>query len=177
MTWRFLLNPGLCIGCRSCEMACRNEFSTEGAEYWRRVKEINPPDGAFYFLSISCNHCENPECFRVCPERTYRKRKDGVVLHDPRRCSACGKCTRACPVKAPKVSLVSGKVDKCNFCVHRLENSQVPACVVACPMGALAILSPAEPDPEGVVNYVQGMGDVLITKPTTRFIVVRKPEV
>ena len=67
MFWRFLFNPDLCIGCRTCEMACRNEFAAQAGERWRWVEEVTEGLGRpSYFLSLSCNHCENPECIRVC---------------------------------------------------------------------------------------------------------------
>ncbi|HZK84269.1 MAG TPA: 4Fe-4S binding protein, partial [Desulfosporosinus sp.] len=59
----FLFNANLCVGCKSCEMACKNENSTPVNVNWRRVSSLSTGNN----LSISCNHCESPECFRVCP--------------------------------------------------------------------------------------------------------------
>lgn len=170
MGWRFLFNPELCLGCRSCEIACRNEFAAQEGAQRRWLKAASDNFGAHYSLSLSCNHCENPECVRVCPEGTYRKRKDGIVLHDPRRCSGCGKCAHACPFHAPKYSLSSGRVDKCNLCFHRLDKGMPAVCVEACPVNALGHLFPTEPDPVESRVTVPGFADVLITKPSIRFI-------
>lgn len=171
MNWRFLLMPNRCLGCRSCELACRNEFAAQNGGKWREIKEVaDAAEGSGYFLSLSCNHCENPECFRVCPEGAYRKRKDGIVIHDPRRCTGCGRCIRACPFSVLQYSLKTGRVSKCNFCVERLDNGIPAACVAACPVGALTHLFPTEPDPKGTKKSVPGFGDITMTKPSTRFL-------
>lgn len=171
---RFVFDSSLCIACRSCEIACRNEFYASGGERWRWLKHIPPSEThGDYTLSLSCNHCENPECFRVCPEGTYRKRKDGIVLHDPRRCGGCGDCVRACPFGAPQYSVSTGKVDKCNFCVHRLDEQLRPACVEACPTGALSHLAVHQEDPPAGLRTVPGFGKVILTRPATRFVCSR----
>lgn len=171
MFWRFLFNPDLCLGCRSCETACRNEFGLQGGERWRRVVEVEPgEDSPGHFLSLSCNHCENPECIRVCKEGTYRKRKDGIVIHDPRHCGGCGDCIKACPFASPKYSSYTGRVDKCNLCYHRLDHGQPAACVEACPVGALTHLFPNEKDPVGTSKIVEGFGDISVSQPAMRFI-------
>lgn len=170
--WRFFIDPSLCIGCRSCEIACRNENSSKGGERRRLIKTVENQDNyRNYFLTMSCNHCENPECFRVCQEGTLRKRRDGVVLHDPRRCAGCGDCVRACPFGAIKYSLRTGKVDKCNFCADRLDAKLKPACIEACPTGALQLLSMYDNDPPSALRTVPGFGKISLTRPSTRFLI------
>ncbi len=168
---RFILKPNLCIGCRACEMACRNEFAAHKGERWRWVKTVEDEDEKFiYYLSLSCNHCENPECFRVCTERTYRKRRDGIVVHCPERCSGCGDCVNACPFQAPRYSKISGKVDKCNMCVHRIDKGLPPACIEVCPTGALTLYHDGYDAPRDSVRSLTGFNRIVLTKPSTRFI-------
>lgn len=171
----FVVDPSRCIGCRSCETACRNEFLQEHGAKWRRVKEVEIAEsGLIYFLSLACNHCENPECFRVCPERTYFKRRDGVVVHNSKRCTGCCNCVRACPFGAPQYSPVTGKVDKCSMCVHLLDKGLPPACVEACPTGALRLVSEHRPLDEHELLTVPGFDRALLTKPSTRFVISAK---
>lgn len=94
-----------------------------------------------------CNHCENPPCVRVCPTQATYKRPDGIVAMDYHRCIGCRFCLAGCPFGArsfnfgnprdyldgvpnPKFpTRMRGVVEKCNFCVERLSEGKMPACV------------------------------------------------
>ena len=164
----FFLDLNRCTGCRACERACRN---WKGLSFpLRRVQAFaGQVEGSWqeYYLSLACNHCENPECFRVCPEGTYKKRRDGVVLHNSGRCSGCNRCVRACPFGAPRYNLANGKVEKCDLCVERLDNGVAPACVEACPVKALQVLQLEEGKETGE-KWVPGLADIYLTRPTLR---------
>lgn len=166
----FLIDLGKCVGCRGCEMACISENKLEQF-YYRKVTNVSRPESQFYgFFSIACNHCINPECIRVCKDRCYRKRRDGIVLHDASRCSGCRSCVGACPFRAPAINPKTGKVGKCSFCFNRIDNRLQPACVSACITGALAIVDMNGPLPEGAVKNLPEIPIVHFTKPSVRFI-------
>ncbi len=109
-----------------------NEYLTE------KVKE-SP-------FMVMCNHCESPACVRACPTGATFKREDGIVAMDFHRCIGCRFCMAACPFGArsfnfqdPKPFIkkinpdfptrTQGVVEKCNFCVERLADGLMPACV------------------------------------------------
>jgi anaerobic dimethyl sulfoxide reductase subunit B (iron-sulfur subunit) len=115
---------------------------------WRRVYEVSGGDwqqveGAWqtnafaYYLSIACNHCQNPICQQVCPTGAISQRPDGIVLIDERRCIGCQYCSWACPYGALQYDPVCGKMSKCTFCADEIDSGRPPACVAACPMRAL----------------------------------------
>jgi Fe-S-cluster-containing dehydrogenase component len=100
-------------------------------------------------LPVLCNHCDSPPCVRVCPTKATFRNKDGVVVMDYHRCIGCRFCMAACPYgmrsfnwlePAPYISNLNldkprrmrGVVEKCNFCVGRIEVGKLPACVEAC---------------------------------------------
>jgi Fe-S-cluster-containing dehydrogenase component len=99
---------------------------------------------AAYFVPRTCMQCENPPCTWVCPVSATFRTEDGVVLVDEKRCIGCGYCLVACPYGArymvpagettPKG--VSGIVDKCTFCYHRITRGMLPACTEVCPVNA-----------------------------------------
>ena len=166
----FLFNPNLCIGCRACEMACRNENHTPSHIHWRHVQEIAPGT----YLSMACNHCDSPECFRVCPERAFTKRKDGIVEIDSTLCNGCQLCVTSCPYQAPQYDPQTNKVTRCQMCYPRQDHGLPPACVEACTTGALTITDLNNtPHPE-TVKLVTGFTDRKLTKPSILFYPLRE---
>ncbi|WP_371364235.1 Anaerobic dimethyl sulfoxide reductase chain B [Sporomusa rhizae] len=134
----FLMNMQTCYGCQTCEIACKSENNLARGVRWRRVRklEIENPS-SISTLSMSCNHCEKPECMRVCPAKAYSKRPDGVVVQDHARCLGCRMCIIACPYSAPSYDEKEGKVSKCNYCASRIDKGLKPRCVEACPGNAM----------------------------------------
>lgn len=168
----FAVDLRKCLGCHACEAGCAEENHLGAGLSFRHIASVEYlEDGSLEtaYLSVACNHCANPECFRVCPNGTYRKRRDGVVLHDARRCSGCGKCIRACPYKAPVFDPTTGRVDKCQLCTNRIGAGRSPACVEVCPVGALRLVDLDAARLEGAVKRVKGFPDTRLTSPSTRF--------
>lgn len=129
-----------CIGCHTCEMACKLENKVPISVWRIWVKE--GLKGKFplvrkVFLPVLCNHCENPTCVTVCPVKASIKREDGIVIVDPHRCIGCRYCMAACPYGMRHINPLIGIVQKCDFCLHRVENNNQPACVSSCPGKAL----------------------------------------
>lgn len=164
-------NMDLCIGCKACQMACKNEYGLEEEVNWRRVYPFreDPSHPERRFLSVACNHCENPECMRVCPVGAFSKRADGIVLHDRDLCIGCRLCNMACPYGAARYSPQQHKSSKCELCHDRLDQGLPPVCVAACPMGALKLIDLATFDDPRAVRSVPGFPDSDITRPSIRF--------
>jgi Fe-S-cluster-containing dehydrogenase component len=168
----FIFDADSCVGCKTCETACKNENKTQPGISWRRVTQVADHN----YLSISCNHCDSPECFRVCPERAYTKRRDGIVLIDPNLCNGCMDCVGVCPYTAPKFDIISHKASKCTFCLPRQQMGLEAACVSACPTGALQMNNFRQAYPEGTVEKIEGFPDSRLTRPSIRFYPPKKRE-
>jgi len=123
--------------------------------------------GPTYHLSLACHHCARPACLAGCPSAAYEKRPDGVVVHRDDRCIGCRYCEMACPFGAPQYDELRGIVKKCDLCAHRIDEGRLPACVAACPTGALAMATDAAED--GARQAVPGFADIGDCRPGTRF--------
>jgi len=175
--YRFHFDATVCVGCHCCEAAC-NELQNNPAEVkWRRVGEMEGgvfPEVSQLFNSMSCNHCIDPECLRGCPTNSYVKFEDnGIVWHDDDSCIGCQYCTWNCPYEVPVMNYDRGIVTKCDMCHDKLAVGETPACVQACPAGAIEIevvhketWIKYDMEKEGVAPHLP---DVSITKPTTRY--------
>lgn len=135
----FVINLKDCYGCKTCAVACKSENQTPAGVQWRKVREFrtgNPNE--INFISMSCNHCDEPQCMQVCPVSAYTKReKDGIVIQDHERCLGCRSCVMACPYGAPQYDPVEKKVSKCDMCVDLVDQGLQPKCVQACPASVL----------------------------------------
>ena len=145
----FFLDAQICTGCKTCMVACKDKNDLDPGVRWRRVVEYTGgewlvlPDGTFrqdvfsYYLSISCNHCEEPICVEVCPTTAMHQDENGIVVVDQGKCIGCHYCEWACPYGAPQFQASLGCMSKCDFCRDELKAGGVPACVAACPTRAL----------------------------------------
>ena len=141
--YRFHFDMSRCIGCKCCVVACNEQNGNPAAINWRRVGEI---EGGWYpnahraYLSMACNHCVNPTCLSGCPVDAYTKDSvTGIVRHSADACIGCQYCTWNCSYGVPQYNPERGVVGKCDMCHGRLSLGQAPACVSACPEGAIAI--------------------------------------
>ena len=107
----FFVDISRCTGCKTCMMACKDYKDIGPNQNLRRVYEYTGgdwkqegntwrPDVFAYYVSISCNHCEDPACIPVCPEKAITKDANGFVVIDAEKCIGCTLCARNCPVDA-----------------------------------------------------------------------------
>jgi len=125
----------------ACVAGCSIENDTLPDGNWRDVNTFNQlrhPDLAVFHFSLACNHCEDAPCQSNCPTIAFtRDLATGAIIHHAEACIGCQYCTWACPFDAPKYNRSAGIVQKCTFCLKQIQQDIKPACVTACPLGAL----------------------------------------
>jgi Fe-S-cluster-containing dehydrogenase component/DMSO reductase anchor subunit len=141
--YRFHFDMGACIGCKCCVVACNEQNGNPAEINWRRVGDIEGgtyPAAERSFLSMGCNHCLEPTCLAGCPVDAYTKdAATGIVRHSAETCIGCQYCTWNCAYGVPQFNPARGVVGKCDMCHGRLADGDAPACVSACPEGAIQI--------------------------------------
>jgi formate dehydrogenase iron-sulfur subunit len=158
----FLTDVTVCIGCKACEVACKewNELPDDGftwsgksydntlalgASTWRHVlfleqdrsmgSQLTTSEEPFrwQFLSDVCKHCANAGCLEACPTGSIVRTELGTVFVQPDICNGCGYCVVSCPFGVIDKRPVDGRAFKYTFCYDRQRAGLVPACAKACP--------------------------------------------
>ena len=141
-------NVADCIGCRACEVHCKDKNNSGSGAFYCRMIEVTSTDNPLPqidFIYLSCFHCEKAWCVDACPTGAMRRReKDGIVYVDAKSCVGCKACITACPWTVPQWNPENGKVEKCDLCMDRIDEGLEPACVTKCTTGCLSFTTPAE---------------------------------
>ncbi|MBI3524121.1 MAG: formate dehydrogenase subunit beta [Betaproteobacteria bacterium] len=152
-----LIDVTTCIGCKACQAACmewndiRDEIGTCSGVYdnptdltensWTvmRFAEVEEAGKLEWLIrKDGCMHCADPGCLKACPSPgAIIQYSNGIVDFHEENCIGCGYCITGCPFNVPRISKKDGKAYKCTLCSDRVAVGQAPACVKACPTGAL----------------------------------------
>lgn len=180
--YAFAVNLDICTGCKACVSACHSLNGLDDDEIWRNIGLIHGgtvEEPYQQIVTTACHHCVDPACLNGCPVKAYEKDAGtGIVRHLDDQCIGCQYCVLKCPYDVPKYSKKRGIVRKCDMCQGRLGAGEAPACVQACPSGAITIrivetvsvvLSTHSGD-----QLLPGTFDSSYTHPTTSYTTNRK---
>jgi len=139
---RFLYHDtDLCLGCHSCEVACKMEHDLPAGVNRVRIVTEGPTivsgELKLSYKRVYCMHCPQPPCLKVCPTGAIEKRPDGIVFIDQSRCTGCQVCAEVCPYDAISFHPHKHWAEICDLCVDRLDAGLSPFCVQPCMSGAL----------------------------------------
>lgn len=149
-------DPNLCIGCRTCEVACVISHQADSTVAGLNAVDFSPRltlvKNAHVTTPVMCRQCDDAPCAQVCPNNAIVL-EDGFVKVIQSRCIGCKTCVIACPYGAMNVvtkmveetkgsalfkrQVPQSQALKCDLCNHREEG---PACVQVCPTGAIRII-------------------------------------
>ena len=157
----FFTDTTICIGCKACEVACKNwnqlpaenggvtKMSGDSYDntrrldgtHWRHVKFIEqfkgPYDGRWLMMSDVCKHCVQAGCLEVCPTGAIIRTEFDTVVIQSDVCNGCRACIAACPFGVIDMNPVAGTAQKCTLCYDRMGVGLEPACAKACPTDSI----------------------------------------
>jgi formate dehydrogenase iron-sulfur subunit len=157
----FFTDTSLCIGCKACEVACKqwNQLPADGYEFsgmsydntqmlsattWRHVAFVESPGAGakgtqsnWLMLSDVCKHCEHAGCLQACPTGAIVRTEFNTVYIQQDICNGCGYCVPACPYGVVELSPHDHQAHKCTLCYDRLTENMEPACAKACPTDSI----------------------------------------
>lgn len=171
-----------CAGCGACVVACQMQNNQKPGISWNNLDTVEwgvevGSSGRAY-MPHACMQCDNPPCTDICPTGATYQREDGITVVNYEECIACGSCLVACPYDARVLNDVTENAfnaatpapyeaygvqrenvaEKCIFCEGRLEEGELPSCVVNCPGGA-RFFGDLE-DPESAVSQFISSNEV-----------------
>ena len=148
---RIVADVRKCMACRACEIACavshvEGEDLVGAISSGRARKRVYVEAAGCLAVPLQCRHCEDAPCVKVCPSGALSRLSPGApVLVQEERCIGCEFCVQACPFGVIRLATVASSdgttsrraVVKCDLCVARQAKGMKPACVSACPTGAI----------------------------------------
>ncbi len=155
----FFTDTTLCIGCKACEIACKqwNQLPSDGfhwtgnsydntvalsATTWRHVAFVeqmgagnHPP--RWLMMSDVCKHCSAAPCQEACPTGSLIYNEFGNVYVQQDICNGCAYCVVACPFGVLDRGKHDGRAHKCTLCYDRQKDGMTPACAKSCPTASI----------------------------------------
>ncbi len=129
-----------CLGCLSCTMACAVAHSRSRTLFGAIAEAPVPKSRLFvewispdHKIPLVCRHCEDAPCMHACISGAISRDESGAVITDLDKCIGCWTCVMVCPYGVIGRHLEERKAYRCDRC----QDSEIPACVAACPTGAL----------------------------------------
>ena len=150
--YAMVVDTRTCVGCAACVIGCKTENGV--ADSYARDWVYTETAGTFPNLSMTvrserCNHCDDAPCISVCPTGASYYGPGGTVQVNQAKCSGCKACIAACPYGARFIDPNVGAIDKCTFCVHRVENgTPTTSCQEICPTQSIYFGDLNDPDSE-----------------------------
>lgn len=145
---QILARSELCLGCKSCELACAVAHSTS-KRLLEAIGELMQPQKRIFVESngelnfpLQCRQCLDAPCVHACISGAMQfDLKTGLIQADEQKCVGCMMCVMVCPFGVIAEIPATHRVAKCDRCQ---DLDYTPACVAACPTKALEFVEVRE---------------------------------
>jgi tetrathionate reductase subunit B len=185
----FIIDVGICNGCYSCQIACKDEHvgndwtpiakpQPDTGQFWLKLNEYirgTVPKVKMHYIPMLCQHCDKAPCIPACPVKgVIYKRDDGLVIIDPEKCTGCKLCVDTCPYGAIYFNESLNIAQKCTGCAHLLDGGEwkIPRCADSCPTEAIKFGE--ESEFKALIAKAEVLKPELKTKPRVYYLNIPK---
>jgi len=173
--WGMVIDISKCTGCYCCFTACKDEYwdneyppysaaQPRYGQFWidlvKKERGTHPCVKVAY-VPVLCMQCDDAPCVKAAKDGAVYQRPDGIVIIDPKKAAGQKKIVDSCPYHAIFWNEEKKLPQKCTFCVHRLEEGEIPRCVQACPSAAMIFGDMDDPESEISKVIAEGKTEVL----------------
>ena len=157
--WGLVIDISKCNACYCCFIACKDEYwdndyppytasQPRHGQFWMNLAKSERgkyPYVKVAYMPVPCMQCEDAPCVKAAENGAVYRRDDGIVVIDPQKAVGQKQLVESCPYGVIFWNEESNLPQKCTFCVHRLEEGDIPRCVQACPADCMTFGDLDEP--------------------------------
>jgi Fe-S-cluster-containing dehydrogenase component len=109
--WNMIIDVAECTNCNLCTLAVMDEYvGNEWPDYsapmpkhghkWINILQKErgqTPMIDIAYVPTMCNHCDDAPCIKAAPKGAIKKRRDGIIIIDPKEAKGQKQLVDACP--------------------------------------------------------------------------------
>ena len=126
---RLLIDLDICSKCDECGMLCSYIQHPEN----NGITSLRE----FAHFAITCRRCDDAPCVASCPWEALEMQPDNMLKRYMMRCTSCKSCSGACPFGVIYPETIPFVISRCDFCLGRIKEDEVPICLQSCTHGGI----------------------------------------
>ena len=126
---KLLIDLDACSQCDECGMLC-SLIQHPGNNGVTSLREFA------HFANV-CRRCDDAPCVASCPWEALQMQDTKMLKRYMMRCTSCKSCSRACPFGIIYPETIPFIISRCDFCLGRLKEGELPICLQSCTEGGI----------------------------------------
>ncbi len=126
---KLLIDLDICSTCEECGMLCSyiQHPANNGITTLRE----------FAHFAMICRRCDDAPCVNSCPWEALEMQPTNMLKRYMMRCTSCKSCSSGCPFGVIYPATIPFVIARCDFCLGRLKEQDLPICLESCTHGGI----------------------------------------